>query len=189
MQTTPMRGAARYSCSSFPNVIRSVFFARPSNVRFEPRAGRHDRTGPSGATAPNRCWTAARMNDRRQPWSGEARRASDPPSGAWRRPPGETRTVTRETLRPFSANRRGDPSVRMSPGPTRPVRRGPNRSKQPPSGAMVTPPTAATYSGDLSTPFETRPTTRVTDTRERMMVQALNNPAASTVPDRRASRR
>jgi hypothetical protein len=54
---------------------------------------------------------------------------------------------------------------------------------------MATPPTAATYSGGLSTPFETRPTTRVTDELERMMAQALNNSGASTVPDRRASRR
>ena len=54
---------------------------------------------------------------------------------------------------------------------------------------MATPPTAATYSGDLSTPFETSPTTRVIDTLERMMAQALKNPAASTVPDRRDSRR
>ena len=44
---------------------------------------------------------------------------------------------------------------------------------------------AATAPGDLSTPFETRPTTRVTDTLERMMAHALNNPAASTVPDSR----
>ena len=97
--------------------------------------------------------------------------------------------MTRDSLRPFSANRPSDPHVRMNPAPQATVRRGYGVSDQPPSGAMVTPPTAATYSGDLSTPFETRPTTRATDKLERMMAQALNTPAASTVPDRRASRR
>ena len=43
----------------------------------------------------------------------------------------------------------------MSPGPTRLVRRSGDVSNQPPSGAMATPPTASTYSGDLSTTFET----------------------------------
>jgi hypothetical protein len=62
------------------------------------------------------------------------------------------------------------------------VRRGSGVSDQPPSGAMATPSTAATYSGELSPPFETGPTIRVTDTLERMMARALNNPAASTVP-------
>jgi hypothetical protein len=76
----------------------------------------------------------------------------------------------------------------MNPASRQPVRRGDGVSDQPPSGAMATPPTAATYSGYLTTPFETRPATRVTNKLERMMVQTLNNPAASTVPDRRASR-
>jgi len=54
---------------------------------------------------------------------------------------------------------------------------------------MATPPTAATHSGDLSTPFETNPTTRVIDTLERMMAQLVYNPGTSTVPERRDSRR
>jgi hypothetical protein len=54
---------------------------------------------------------------------------------------------------------------------------------------MATPPTAATYSADLSTPFETSPTTRVIDTLERMMAQAVYTPGTSTVPERRAARR
>ena len=54
---------------------------------------------------------------------------------------------------------------------------------------MATPPTAGTYSGDLSTPFETIPTTRGADKLERMMAQALKYLAASTVPDRRGSLR
>ena len=52
---------------------------------------------------------------------------------------------------------------------------------------MATPPTAATYSGDLSTTFETSPTTRVIDTLERMMAQAVHNPGTSTVPERRGA--
>jgi len=54
---------------------------------------------------------------------------------------------------------------------------------------MATLPTAATDAGDLSTPFETSPTTRVTDTLERMMAQAVDNPGTSTVPERCDTRR
>ena len=50
------------------------------------------------------------------------------------------------------------------------------RSDHRPSGAMATPPTAATSCGHLSTPFETSPTTRVTDTLERMMAQGVGTP-------------
>jgi len=39
------------------------------------------------------------------------------------------------------------------------VRRGDDVSDDPPSGALVTPPMAAIYSGDPSTAFETIPTT------------------------------
>ena len=97
--------------------------------------------------------------------------------------------MTRETLRPFSPNRSGDPNVRMSHDPTRLVRRGHGLSDEPPSGAVATPPIAAIHSGDPSTPFEARPTTRVTDQLERMMAPALNNPAASAMPDSCHSRR
>lgn len=58
-------------------------------------------------------------------------------------------------------------------------------SDQPPSGAMTTPPTAATDSAELSTPFETSPIPRVADTLDQLMAQALSNPAPSTVPDSR----
>ena len=65
----------------------------------------------------------------------------------------------------------------MSPGPTRLGRRGHDVSNDPPSGAMATPPTAATSMPVTSAPRPRRaPTTRVTDTLERMMAQALNNP-------------
>jgi hypothetical protein len=60
-------------------------------------------------------------------------------------------------------------------------------SNSPPSGAMATPPTAATSGGDLNVPFETSRTTRVTNTLERMLGQILSHPAASTVPDHRVS--
>jgi hypothetical protein len=40
---------------------------------------------------------------------------------------------------------------------------------------MATPSTAAIAAGDLSAPFETSPTTRVTNTLERMLAPAFNN--------------
>jgi len=64
----------------------------------------------------------------------------------------------------------------MSPGRHEGCEGGHGVSDQPPSGAMATPPTAATYLGDLSTPFETSPTTRVTDTLERMLAPASEPP-------------
>jgi hypothetical protein len=54
---------------------------------------------------------------------------------------------------------------------------------------MATPPTASTYSGDLSTAFETSPTPRWIDALERMMAPAVCNPGTSTVPERRNARR
>ena len=48
---------------------------------------------------------------------------------------------------------------------------------------MATLPTAATYTGDFSTAYETSPTTRVPETPERVMAPALNHPAVSTVPE------
>jgi len=101
---------------------------------------------------------------------------------------GKTRTVPPETLRPCSAPTLS-PDCSNESWPDSTARRGHDDSNDPPSGAMATPATAATHAGDLRTPFETSPTARVIDTLERMMTQALNNPAASTVPDRRGSRR
>jgi len=54
---------------------------------------------------------------------------------------------------------------------------------------MATPPTAATDAGDLTPPFATKATTQVTDTLERMMAQAVDNPGTSPVPERRDTRR
>jgi len=100
----------------------------------------------------------------------------------------DTRTVTREMLRPFSANRSGDPNVRMSHGPTRLVEEATacRISRQ---AARWRRHIATIYCGDPSTSFETSPATRVIDQPERMMAPTLNNPAASTVPDSSHSRR
>jgi hypothetical protein len=51
---------------------------------------------------------------------------------------GETQTVIRETLRPFSGTDLVTRTSEWSPGPTRLVRRGDGVSDQPPSGAMAT---------------------------------------------------
>ena len=65
-----------------------------------------------------------------------------------------------------SPHRPDDPNVRMSPGPTR-RHEGATAIRMTRQAARWRRHRRSTYSGDLSTPFETSPTTRVTETLER----------------------
>ena len=79
IQMTPMRAAARCSCSSLLRMIKSSFFARPSNASNEPRPP--TRVSGSRASAPFEV-------SHRVPWShvlGERRPDHRPPlsGGRW----------------------------------------------------------------------------------------------------------
>ncbi len=94
---------------------------------------------------------------------------------------GKTRAVKTETRRPFTAPTER-PERSTESGPTRMGERGHGDSNDPSSGAMATPPTAATHADGVNPPFETSRTTRGTDTPERVMAQVLNDPCRRLSP-------